>query len=216
LAAFGKTDASLHMLIFLRHELAFLATPKTGSTAIEFAMRPHAEIIFARNRKHIPAQRYKYRIAPFLRRTFKVSPQSVAIMRDPVDQIRSWYRYRCEPRLKGHQLYTGEMSFEDYAAEVCLDDPPPRAQLGSQHAFLSDADGAIIVDHVFAYDQMQMFLDFASDRVKENIWLKAKNVSPEVDAPLSARMATRLRASRAHEFALYDRIVEAGGHLQGG
>ena len=30
------------MLIFLRHRLAFLATPKTGTTAVEMALRPRA------------------------------------------------------------------------------------------------------------------------------------------------------------------------------
>ena len=34
------------MLISLKHKLAFLAVPKTGTTAIEAAFRKHAEITF--------------------------------------------------------------------------------------------------------------------------------------------------------------------------
>lgn len=202
------------MLIFLRHELAFLATPKTGSTAIEFALRPFAEIIFARNRKHIPAQRFAYRIAPFLERTFGTRPRSVAIMRDPTDQIRSWYRYRSAPRLKGSRLHTAEIDFETYVREVCSDAPPPRAQIGSQFSFLCNGDGDVQTDHIFAYRDLSPFLRFMSDHLGEDIALKEKNVSTDVAAVLSDRTAELLHQTRAAEFALYDRLLAADGHLQ--
>ncbi|MGB3245558.1 MAG: hypothetical protein WBB25_13570 [Sulfitobacter sp.] len=201
------------MLIFLRHELAFLATPKTGSTAIEFALRPYAEVIFARNRKHIPAKRFKFRIAPFMEKTFGTRPRSVAIMRDPVEQIRSWYRYRTNPRLAGSDLHTADIDFETYVREVCSDSPPERARLGSQFSFLSDKEGRMITDHVFAYDNIPAFLDFMSGRLGEQIVLKERNVSPAIEAPLSDEGQQMLRTARADEFALYDRICAAGGHL---
>ena len=52
------------MLIFLRHRLAFLATPKTGTTAVEMARRLRAEVVFAKNRKHVTALRYARKVAP--------------------------------------------------------------------------------------------------------------------------------------------------------
>ena len=73
------------MLIFLRHNLAFLATPKTGTTAVEMALKPHADIIFTKRRKHLNAVRYQRKVAPFLHDTFGKRPRSVAVMRDPVD-----------------------------------------------------------------------------------------------------------------------------------
>ncbi|MGJ8557019.1 MAG: hypothetical protein ACSHW6_08260, partial [Sulfitobacter geojensis] len=84
------------MLVFLRHKITFLATPKTGTTAVEMALKPRAEIVFSKNRKHITAVRYANKIAPFLEDTFGVRPASVAVMREPVDQIRSWYKYRSQ------------------------------------------------------------------------------------------------------------------------
>jgi len=201
------------MLIFLSHELAFLATPKTGTTAVEMALKPHAEIVFARNRKHITAQRYKMRIRPFLSQTFSASPEPLAVMRNPVDQIRSWYRYRSQPRLDGKRLSTKGLSFDQFALEVISDDPPPRAQIGSQFTFLTSDHGELLIQHLFAYERQLAFRDFLSDRLGRETALKPKNVSPNLPAPLSDAVAAQLRAARADEFALYDRLMAADGYL---
>ena len=117
------------MLIFLRHKLAFLATPKTGTTAVEMALKSRAEIVFSKSRKHITALRYANKIAPFLEDTFDVRPASVAVMRDPVDQIRSWYKYRSQKRLDGTELSTKGISFEQFVREVISEDAPARAPM---------------------------------------------------------------------------------------
>jgi hypothetical protein len=201
------------MLIFLRHRLTFLATPKTGTTAVELALRPRAEIIFARNRKHLTAQRYQNRVAPFLAQTFGVSPETVAVLRDPVAQIRSWYRYRNAERLNGTEFSAAGMSFDDFVLGVIAADPPPPAQIGSQFAFLTDDTGALLVDHLFAYESQPRFRDFMAERLGTKADFKPKNVSPDLDAPLSAEVEAQLRAARADEFALHDRLRAAGGYL---
>ena len=110
------------MLIFLSRDLTFLATPKTGTTAVEMALKPEAEIIFSRGRKHLTALRYRRRVLPFLQETFSASPEALAV--------------------------------------------------------------------------------------------KPKNVSPDLPAPLSQEVESRLRAARAKEFALYDRLMAADGYLR--
>lgn len=204
------------MLIFLRHRLAFLATPKTGTTAVEMALRPQAEIIFARNRKHVTAARYARKIAPFLEDTFGVRPDAAAVMRAPVDQIGSWYRYRHAERLIGTELSTRDVSFDDYVREVISDAPPKRAQIGSQFAFVTDGKGAVMVDHLFAYEHRVVFHAFLSDRLKTEVQIAPRNVSPRVEAALSDETAAALRAARPEEFALHDRLIAAGGHLAQG
>jgi hypothetical protein len=201
------------MLIFLRHRLAFLATPKTGTTAVEMALRPKAEIIFAKGRKHVTAQRYRARVAPFLQETYGAQAEPLAVMRDPVTQIRSWYRYRNAPRLEGSPLSTRGMSFDDYVLHVISDDPPPAAQIGSQFQFLTSDTGEVLVDHLFAYESQPDFRRFLADRLGGDFEIKQRNVSPEVDAPLSPEVEAQLRRTRAAEFALYDRLRSAGGYL---
>ncbi len=201
------------MLIFLKHKLAFLATPKTGTTAVESALRRHAEIIFTKDRKHLPALRFKMRVAPFLRQSYGVRAESVAVMRDPLTQIRSWYRYRNSRRLKGSVLSTQGKSFDDFVRAVIAKDQPPFAQIGSQFSFLTSDHGDVLVDHLFAYENQPAFLDFMAERLSSEIELKAKNISPEIEAPLSPELEAALRAARADEFALYDRVQQAGGYL---
>ncbi|KKK81497.1 hypothetical protein LCGC14_2812840, partial [marine sediment metagenome] len=201
------------MLIFLSRELTFLATPKTGTTAVEMALKPAAEIVFSRNRKHLTALRYKKRVLPFLQDTFSASPEPLAVMRDPIEQIRSWYRYRSQPRLDGKALSTKGLTFEQFALEVISDAPPPRAQIGSQFSFLTPGQGDLLVQHLFAYESQPAFRDFLADRLGREIKLKPKNVSPDVPAPLSSEVEARLRAARAKEFALYDRLMAAEGYL---
>lgn len=202
------------MLIFLRHRLTFLATPKTGTTAVELALRPRAEIIFARNRKHLTAQRYRRKVAPFLAQTFGVSPETVAVMRDPVEQIRSWFRYRHAARLDGTEFSARDMSFDDFVLAVIAEDPPPPARIGSQLGFLSSGRDTLLVDHLFAYENQPQFRTFMAERLKTEVTFEPRNVSPDRAAPLSAEVESRLREARAAEFALYDRLREAGGHLQ--
>ncbi|WPZ22623.1 hypothetical protein T7987_05070 [Sulfitobacter faviae] len=202
------------MLIFLSRNLTFLATPKTGTTAVEMALKPEAEIIFSRGRKHITALRYRRRVLPFLQETFSASPEALAVMRNPVDQIRSWYRYRSQPRLDGKPLSTKGLSFEDFALEVISDTPPPRAQIGSQFSFLTSDHGNLLVEHLFAYERQPAFRDFLAERLGREVKLKPKNVSPDLPAPLSQEVESRLRAARAKEFALYDRLMAADGYLR--
>ena len=202
------------MLVFLRHKIAFLATPKTGTTAVELALKSRAEIIFAKSRKHVTAARYANQIAPFLEETFGVRPESVAVMREPVDQIRSWYKYRSQKRLADSELSTKGITFDQFVSEVCSDAPPERAQIGRQFSFLTDGKTCVLADHLFAYEDQQTFVSFMSKRLKQEIELAAKNVSPFVDAPLSDAVHAKLRKVRAEDFALYDAIKAAGGHLQ--
>ncbi|MGC3939305.1 hypothetical protein ACOTTU_15990 [Roseobacter sp. EG26] len=202
------------MLIFLEKRLTFLATPKTGTTAVELALKPRAEIAFSKGRKHINAMRYWTKIAPFLADTFDARPRTVAVMREPVEQLRSWYRYRSRHEEAAHPKSTKNISFDTFVLEVIAKAPREFALVGSQFAFLSDPSGRLLVQHLFAYERQAAFREFLSTQLDMPIELKQKNVSPPVNAPLSEAVYQRLRQARAAEFALYNRILTADGYLE--
>lgn len=201
------------MLVFLDAELTFLAVPKTGTTAVEEALQHRADIVFQRRRKHITARRYRKQVAPFLHQSFGVRPQTVAVMRAPLDQIGSWYRYRARPDCVDSHLTTRGMSFDDFLRAVMSERPPPCADVGSQVRFLSGGRGRLIVDHLFAWEARHRFVAFLSDRLGERVTLETCNVSPRIDVTLSPEVEADLRRARAAEFALHDRLVAAGGYL---
>ena len=204
------------MLIFLRHNLAFLATPKTGTTAVEMALRSQAEIAFSRDRKHITAARYANKVAPFLEDTFGIRPPSLAVMREPVDQLRSWYRYRLQDRLAGSPASTRGIDFDGFVREVLMEDPPERARVGRQFSFLTDGADQVMADHLIAYETPQVLLDFLGARLGQPVTLEERNVSPAAEAPISEETLALLRRSRAEDFALHDRLLAEGGHLRFG
>ncbi|TDK41405.1 hypothetical protein [Antarcticimicrobium luteum] len=201
------------MLIFSDEKLALLAVPKTGTTALELALRPRADIAFSKQRKHITAQRFHNQIAPFLKRAFGLVPERLAVMREPEDQIRSWFKYRSRDRLQDKDAATDGLSFDDFVRDVIRDDPPPHARVGSQFRFLTSARKQLLVHHLFAYEDQAQLLAFLKDRLGAPVTPQLRNVSPPAEAPLDPDLRAELRVARAEEFALYDRLMAAGGHL---
>lgn len=200
------------MMIFSPQSLAFIAVPKTGTTAIETTLRPKADIIFSGRRKHMTAHRFHTQFAPFLSRAYKVNPDRMAVMRDPEEQIRSWYRYRRRASKTGSQKDTTQIGFDEFVQDVIRDNPPPHAGIGSQFRMLTSAN-KVLVHHLFAYELQVQMRDFLCQRFDEDLTFKQKNVSPIVDAPLEPATRKKLHVARAAEFDLYARLMDAGGHL---
>jgi len=206
------------MLIFSDQSLAFIAVPKTGTTAVEMALKPRADIAFSKQRKHMTAQRFHTKVAPFLLDVFALVPDRVAVMRDPIEQIRSWYRYRSGPRREGTVRSTNGCSFDEFVLGVISENPPAFAGIGSQYNMLSSGNlknaGDVLVHHLFAYESQPLFRRFLSERFEKDVVLKQKNVSPSAQAQLDPAVEAQLRKVRAHEFDLYDRVLQADGHLR--
>lgn len=201
------------MQVFLRQKLAILAMPKTGSTALEMSLRPRADLVFRGTTKHTPASKFHHKIAPFLKEAYGVEAERVAIMREPVSQIRSWYRYRCgQPRRMAGAVPPGT-SFDDFVEALLQDKPPEYARIGSQFRFLSDRNGALLIHSLFAYERAPVLLAYLEQRFEREITLERMNVSAYRPAPLSAPLYARLRQQRAAEFALYETLIQHDGFL---
>jgi hypothetical protein len=201
------------MLIFLEARLAFLATPKTGTTAIEMALRQKAEIVFQRGRKHMPARRFHNKVAPFIASTFDETLETVALMREPLAQLRSWYRYRARDEMAGKPKSTQSASFAQFVVDIASPNPPEYAQINGQMGFLCK-NGTLAVDHLFAYENLPAFIDFMQTRLGTEIVLKQKNVSPDINADLTELQKRQFRQTRKAEYALYNRLMAAGGYLR--
>ncbi len=202
------------MQIYFKENLAMLAVPKTGSTAYEMALRGRADIIFAKRRKHMTLAKYHKHIVPFLDTAYDLNPVTLAVMRDPVDHLRSWYRYRSRPVLIGSPKSTAGMSFDAYVRDVVSDAPPPYASVGLQSNMLTLSDGSMPLHHLFCYENQPQLRSFLESRFETDIKLNQKNVSPQIDAPLNPESEAELRLSSAEDVDLYARLCDAGGHSQ--
>lgn len=198
------------MLIFWRERLVFLATPKTGSTSIAAALEPLAAVSVQRPPplKHTPVARYRRHVAPWLEKAAGARFDVVALMREPVSWLGSWYRYRSRDEIEETERSTRGLSFDSFVEAYLADPSPEYADLGAQARFLGAGreDG---VDRVFRYEAIDGFLAFLEDRLECEITLPRLNVSPQGETPLSDAVAARLRAERAEDFALYAALCEA-------
>lgn len=202
------------MLVFAEQNLAFFSVPKTGSTAFEISLRRRADIVFTKRYKHMTVGKFHNKLGPFLKKTMRLDPERMAVMRDPVSQVRSWYKFRNPERLGEDIRNTGQMSFDEFVLDVISDAPSEAASIGSQIRFLSLRDGSVPVHHLFAYENQPQIRKFLAERFGEEITIKPRNVSPEIDAPISSDVEQKLRAARPKEFDLYARIMDQGGVLR--
>lgn len=196
------------MLVFWRQKLVFLATTKTASTSIEAALSPLASMVVMRppHLKHTTVQKYRRFIAPYLGGPDGLVFDTTALMREPLDWLGSWYRYRMREDEVPEKSTRG-ISFETFIRAYCQDeDRPEYANIGAQSRFLTP-QGPRPVDHIFRYERMDLFVDFMQDRLGVKIDLPTKNISPKVDIDLSPKLRDLLQTHRAADFALYDSLA---------
>ncbi|MDP2063182.1 MAG: hypothetical protein Q8Q63_08470 [Phaeovulum sp.] len=196
------------MLIFWQQRLVLLATPKTGSTALSVALEPLAAIAVQRPPalKHTTAQRFRRFLAPYLETASGERFDVVALMREPLDWLGSWYRFRQRDDIAGSANSTEGLSFDAFAGAYMSRPQPAYAQLGAQARFLSLADGSLGVDKLFCYEDIGRFVSFLEERLDFEIVLPRVNVSPKGVTTLSAPLRTRLQMHLAEDLALYQRV----------
>ncbi|WFE73522.1 hypothetical protein [Roseinatronobacter sp. S2] len=195
------------MLYFEKQNLVLFATPKTASTSLEAALAPMADIVLQGDPriKHCTFHRYKWRFEKFLMIFKKSPPETVALIREPEDWLNSWFRFRHGSWLHDTPRSTQGKSFDDFVDGYLSDPKPAFAAVGSQAAFLTHPMQDDQVQTLFRYDAMPEFLTWLEARLGCSLDLPQKNVSPKMDATLSAQMRVRLRNGCARDYALYDR-----------
>lgn len=192
------------MLVFWDQRLVFLATPKAGSTALAAALGSLAAVSIQRPPvlKHTTARRYHRFVGPYLKAASGEVFTTVALMREPVDWLGSWYRFRLREDVLDARMRTAGMSFDDFARAYCQRPQPGFANVGSQSRFLAP-EGTPAVDRIFRYEEMDRFVAFLEDRLDCALTLPVLNVSPAADLSLDAETRCMLHAAMAADLALY-------------
>lgn len=196
------------MLVFYKERLVFLSVPKTGTTAYQTALRDRADIVISDppELKHAPVYRYNRFFRPMFDKVCHAEMETLAMMREPISWLGSWYRYRRRPFMKGKPNATHDVSFDEFVAAYLKGDPPGFAQVGSQAKFLEPRPNGTSVTHLFRYEAPEKLDSFLEDRLRMKIVTARENVSPEMPLQLSPEIEARLRRKCAEEFDLYDSI----------
>lgn len=194
------------MLVFWKENLVFLAVPKTGTTAIEGALAPRASMVLRDPPilKHSPVYRYNRFLKPYFVQAGGQTPEIFAVVRNPVDWLSSWYRYRHRDDLVGHENSSRDVSFDDFVSEYCKGKPAPYANVGSQAKFLLNGEGILGVEHLFRYEAQDKLITFLEARLEMTINLKRLNVSPDLPLTLSPKVEEKLRKKCSAEFDVWE------------
>ena len=202
------------MLVFSKAKLVLLCVPKTGTTAYQTALGPHAAMVVRDppELKHAPVFRYNRFYRPALEKFIDAPLDVVAVMREPVDWLGSWYRYRRRPFTKGQRTSTHDVTFDEFIDAYTRGDKPPFANVGSQAKFLEPQKNGTAVTHLFRYEDQEGLRRFLQDRLAVTFETVQENASPDMPLDLSAETEAKLRRKCADEFALWDGIGENGSY----
>lgn len=197
------------MLVFWKQKLVFLSVPKTGTTAYEQALAPLAAMVILDppELKHAPVYRYNRFFRPMFEKAGRADDiETMAVMREPVSWLGSWYRYRRRPFMQGRPNNTFDVSFDEFVEAYMQGKPPGFANVGSQARFLEPRPNGTAVTHLFRYEDQPRLIAFLEQRLDTKITLDRANVSPEMELTLSPAVEKKLRRKCAEEFELWDSI----------
>lgn len=147
-------------------------------------LRPHSDLTLRGPFKHTNCRQYKQFVEPFvLSKPGGDQVETIAIFRDPIDQVYSWFRYRSRPSLadetsEARDRSTAGLSFSDFVEAYLQPEPPEFAKFPRQYQFVRDADGNVGVDRVFPFDDLDRFVDYMSSLVGTELKLPHQNESP--------------------------------------
>ncbi|SMX45157.1 gamma-glutamyl kinase [Maliponia aquimaris] len=194
------------MLVFWKARLVMLAVPKTGTSAYARALAPFASMVVSDppELKHAPVYRYNRFFRPMFDK-MGGEMELLAVIREPVDWLGSWYRYRQRDFLDGKPTSTRDMSFDDFCMAYAQEDRPPFANVGSQAKFVEPRPNGTAVSHLFRYENQSGLIGFLEDRLQVRIDLPRENVSPSAQTTLSASTLARLHETCAEDFEVWER-----------
>lgn len=197
------------MLVFWKQRLVFLSVPKTGTTAYEQALAPYASTIVTDppELKHAPVYRYNRFFRPAYERVMDAELELMAVIREPISWLGSWYRYRQRPFLKGKPTSTEGISFDEFVSAYATGDRPPFANVGAQSKFVEPTKNGCHVTHLFRYEDQQKLINFLEDRLGVALDLPRENISPSRELVLCSETEAKLRRKCPEEFELWESIV---------
>jgi hypothetical protein len=197
------------VLISIDRRLVLVSTPKCGSTSLEAALARHMPMHLsgAQSLKHATLGDFNRHLRPFLAEKGFEGFESVAAVREPIDWLMSWWRYRTRDGIRGHPHYTGDMTFEEFVRACLSPDPPAYARFPNPHPARFLVDGDDTVDHLFRYEHLDRMVAWLSDRLGVELSLPKRNVSRTPRVEVAPALVDELRSVFAEDYDLWSRAT---------
>ena len=199
------------MIVFIKEKLAILANPKTGTTALEHAIGQDADVIVRNpsDMKHFTISQFNFRFREMCEKFSGGRMETMCLVREPVDWLGSWYRYRKRDDVAGHSVSTRGISFDQFVLGYLAVERPIWADVGDQMKFVTPKSGTAGVDYLFQYEQMSYAIEFLQHRlphIAQHMQLARTNISPKHDLTLTAPTRRALEQVCADQFELWHNV----------
>jgi len=126
----------------------------------------------------------------------------VCVMRDPIDWLHSWYRYRKRDALKGRENSTENIDFSEFVTKYISGD----IRVGKQSTFVMGKNGEIGVDKIFKYDNLNKLKEYFEDKIGKIIEFPMLNVSPKEDLLIDKGLESMLKDYLEKDYLIYNSI----------
>ena len=204
------------MLIGIERKFVFVANTKTASTSIETALAPVSEIALkgTPQRKHMT-----------LHAAIEAHPEiftqpgqwprfffKFGVMRDPLDWISSWFRYRSSNKVDS-PLPAG-MSFAEFWEQQDWNFRHADGRPFLQREMFCGPQGRVLADVIIPYPRLGEMFGTVCDGLGVQRPLPRENVSKKREAgPIPETLQRELRAFYAEDYALWERLdtINAAG-----
>ena len=196
------------MLVFLAEKLVFLSMPKCASSSIQEAYVPYAGSVVAGHPrlKHIDLSTYESDFRFFS--TVADGPlETVCIIRDPMDHLRSWYCYLQRDEMRNTSASYREKSFDQFISAFLKKESNSLA-IKTQFEFVQDKVGNVGVHRIFALEKLERFEQFMNHRRGVCPNLSRMNAYKPLGPPISSKFEAMLRHRLASDLALHHAVLQ--------
>lgn len=202
-------------MISSSHKFVFAANTKSASTSIEHVLTPLSDQVIASSpaRKHLPLAALKHE-QPALFGEERDSYFMFGVMRDPIDWINSWFRYRSGNDVEAP--LPSDWTFEDFwrRGDWNINHPDGSGKYLQSDIFC-DKDGTVLADVILRYETLEEDFHEICEIIGIAHDLPRKNVSrkPRAADGVPEALAKEMRAFYAEDYALWnalDNLNQAG------
>ena len=130
--------------------------------------------------KHATLTRYNRFIRPMYDIVCSTQLDTMAVIREPISWMRSWYRYRQRPFLNGKPASTQGISFDTVVSGYLRPTPPTYAHIGSQARFIMPRSGTPPITYLFRYENQARLRAFLEHRLETRIEMPQRLASNRV------------------------------------
>ncbi len=203
------------MMVSVPARLAFLAMPRAASSSIQTEISHKCDIVYAKPpaAKHMNYHIFSRKILPQLKFFGIDELETVAVFREPLDWLHSWYCYRkmrwskVSGAKQEQSFASQDISFNTFTEAYLQDNPPDFARVGQQSRFVSDDNGQCRIDHLFKFTNLIGLQSFLAARLQSEFLFLPTNVSKRIPLDLSPQLRHEIGQRFALDYDIYERIA---------